>query len=602
MRKKQSEVRNRRPARRRKKRAWKILLLLLLLLIPYPFYRFVYPQLGEAGRALRFEQAADESLSRGETAAAVQLLRQAISIEDNSERRYKLVHLLLADGHYDEAQSSFSRLEKRDTEEYRSLEKQLAFHHALLEKNDALLLQLLGEEQARPQILSKLDGETYAQLLRHLQARLYPEQSAAVSAEIKNMDFGILRTVLDEALLRFPEETNYFLLRVDLALAQKDADFLKKQDARMTVALESSEKRAAECFQLMREKGETELALKWAEQLFKDDKMNPEAAELLYEAKKNKARSDADSLLNYAFDRGFFGADKVRDRLGNSNGNLNNQGFFAEDEKNEFFTQFNNRHLHRRDKDHKNEIELAARVAEGITLWKDQVFFISADRDRHLFRVAKNAEKAGSEVEVYNAPVKAYQLVDGIIYLINADDHHIYSFDTVKGAVSLKKISDCRANEISSDGLRLYFTDMDRDNAISALPFAGGEVTVVNNDTASSVTPVGAYIYYINLNSNSSIYVIRRNGQDEHALPLPGNVKRLNVEEDKPAGAERIYFITQGIEVSDSTAGQVEKLSTAAASDLVLSSKAVIFRNDDREWVLSSIDKESHAESDFDAD
>ncbi len=570
-----------------------IFLFIIFLISAILFYLYIFPELGNKGRAKRFETAAIESLEKGETSAAVQLLRQALIFENTDERKLLLSKLLLADGNYDEASSNLETITNRDSQ-YNKYKLAVEIYKNIDNLDlDSVSNDLKNDAANNYESFKLLDRKHIDELINLIQNDIYIGDD-----ESSKFDLNSSAGLLDILATQYKDEDKFLLIRTDIAILQNDANFFINNKDNLLKIVNSSDRRSSEVFSLLKDANQDDLLLYLSKELDKSGSLNKMAINILYdEAIKSSNINDANSYLSKGLDLGFFGGDKLYKNFANTNGNLNNQGFLTETDDYYFFTQYNTRALHRSDLNMENEIELTNLPAELISSWKDKVYFISPSSNRALYSISING---GEPEEIYTESVKDYIMVDGIIYFINLNNHHMYSLNIDNK--ELKQLGDLQANEIASDGLKLFFTDINRDNAISSIDFNGENLMELNNATSSSLNPSGGNIYYINLSSNSSIFVMLRDGKNDRPLPLPSNIKRLNVEENKDSGEEMIYFVNQGIYRSDVAGSDIVNLSTASTSDIAIIKSSLVFRNDDNNWVLTSIDKESGDIGVFDGD
>lgn len=571
-------------------------ILLLILILGTLFYFYIYPELGDRGRAKRFEAAADNSLEKGEYNVAIQLLRQAISIDDNTKSRLKLCKLLLADGQPDEAKTNLSVL-PTNVENYDTYDRAIKLYEAIDQSNTAEINMLLMEDSDNNyQAFNILSDNILESLVTVIQGQIYQNQNLENEQENKQVliDKKVLNDVLDYLSNKFPDEAKYKIIHIDLAIKNNDFDYLANNQDALLEAISSSTSRTEEIFNLFKSNDDSSLLLQLSKKLEERDSLNKYALNILYEeAIKNNDNDKIKQLLNKGLDLSFFGGDKTINLMSNSNGNLNNQGFICETDQYYFYAHYNTRTLHRMDKQLKNDQEISKFTVDLINYWNKKVYFVSPANNRKLYCIS---EDGGESKEIYSLAVKDFFIIENTIYLLNQDNHHIYTIninDIDNNKVESNLLTEINANEIATDGLRIYFTDIDRDNAISSMDLNGSILKELNNATSSSLNPVGGKIYYINLSSNSSIFAMQRDGTNDYPLPLPSNIKRLNVEENKDSGEEKIYYVNQGIYVSDISASEIKELTKSETSDISLTSDFLIYRNDDNNWILTYIKKDN---------
>ncbi len=576
----QEKVAHPKQAKKRKKGipSWILVFLLILCvaaLVAIVYFSFWEPHFSPKGRADHFQEEAEQLYHNGLYDGAILMMDQALTLDKNSDRQLVYLRMLAAAGRTDEASVVADALAQDEHLNTENLAELSTLYRSIAESD---LSSAYLQVQNQPALAENIDASTLADLLLQASTLFYGKDTQL------NMD--TYQMLLDQNLQQqLPESVLDPLIkvRIDVAISRQDLAWLETNYAAIYSSLESSQARGRDFIALSKDQDSGQahdLALRFAKDLYKEQKLIPEATKLIYDdLQKNGTEAELKEFQKSVAQMGVMGGSAFRDLLGNSNGNLNNAGIVLAIDNQIYYAKGTYRQLHRQSPSG-DESSVLDKGVDQLSYKDGRIYFVSIDDNRSLHSIKPD----GSDEKVlYDKMVKDYVLVDQHIYLVDSNDRGIYAVSLQDHQV--KRLGNYEAGEIASDGAMLYFSESGRNNGLSRIDFDGGQYQTLSESHVTSINPVAGRIYYLNMDEGSMIFRMDRDGQNNVLVYDQPNITQLNVSETAELNKEDIYFVTNNsIYAIKADTNSANVIYEGQVADINLIGNRVYFWNDDIEW------------------
>lgn len=198
--------------------------------------------------------------------------------------------------------------------------------------------------------------------------------------------------------------------------------------------------------------------------------------------------------------------------VGNTAGNLNNFGYYCEDDKNVYFANaYDGYSLYSMTKDEQNLKKLGSAQIQYLNAGGNYLYFYQVNasaslgygnllRVNGLYRVKKNGRKA---LCLSKNTIQTVTLVDDYLFYQMAvkgeTDLHLYRIGTDKS--DEKEITDYLVNPACAYNSTLYFNGTKKDHYLYSMTTVGAVATLLDKNMWYPCV-VGDYVYYMDMEHN----------------------------------------------------------------------------------------------------
>lgn len=214
---------------------------------------------------------------------------------------------------------------------------------------------------------------------------------------------------------------------------------------------------------------------------------------------------------------------------GNTNGNIIDNGLFAEDNSYIYYDTFStDDKLYKMNKDGSNKVKLADDSPSYINVYNGYIYYSNGNDGYKIYRIKTDGT---GRTKLSDDKISSYiNVVDGFIYY--ADKNGFMYKMKLDGSGKIKLTGDCVQDINVSNGWIYYMNDSDNGNMYK-IDINGSNETELTKETVDDVIVDGNSIYYTKWNSNG-VFKMDLSGRSETKICDKGGAINVN--------GKHIYF------------------------------------------------------------